>query len=193
MTDLVFATNNKHKLFEAQSKIGDKFKIISLADLNFNEEIEETSDTIEGNAKIKAEIIYNRFGMNSFADDTGLEVEALNNAPGVYTARYAGENATFSDNCNKLLHEMQGKTNRNARFRTAICLILNGQHYIFEGMVHGKITETAFGNGGFGYDPVFMPDGYDKTFAELPLEIKNTISHRGKALEKLCDFLESHT
>ncbi len=193
MTKLVFATNNKHKLLEARAKITNDFEIISLAELNCFDDIEETADTLEGNAQIKAEYIYNKFGIGCFADDTGLEVEALNGAPGVYSSRYAGENPTFEDNTNKLLHELANATNRKARFRTSICLILNGEKHFFEGLVNGIITKQAAGVGGFGYDPVFMPEGYNETFAELPLSVKNTISHRGRALDELCLFLKSYS
>ncbi|MDL2227642.1 non-canonical purine NTP diphosphatase [Odoribacter sp. OttesenSCG-928-L07] len=187
---IVFATNNKHKLEEAQAKLkGTEIEIISLEELGFNEEIEETAETIDGNAIIKAEYIFDKFNVNVFADDTGLEVESLNGAPGVYSSRYAGEHVTYEDNVNKLLKEMRGKENRNARFLTAICLILNGEKHIFHGIVNGKIIDVPQGIGGFGYDPVFVPDGYTETFAELPLEIKNKISHRGKALEELRSFL----
>lgn len=188
MTNLVFATNNSHKLTEARAKISS-FNIISLSEIGFNEDIDEYETTLEGNARIKAEYIYNKFGVDCFADDTGLEVEALNGAPGVYTSRYAGPNPTFNDNMNKLLFEMNGFENRKARFRTAIHLIINGEHYSFEGIVNGTITTETIGEQGFGYDPIFIPDGYSETFAQLPLSVKNTISHRGRALDKLCEFL----
>lgn len=187
---ITFATNNKHKLEEARSKFqGTDIEIISLEELGFNEEIDETADTIEGNAIIKAECIYNKFGVNVFADDTGLEVEALNGAPGVFSSRYAGEHVTYEDNVNKLLAEMNGQKNRNARFLTTICLIIDGEKHIFNGIINGKIIETPIGIGGFGYDPVFIPENFSQTFAELPLETKNQISHRGRALEKLLNFL----
>ena len=188
---LVFATNNKHKLIEAQSKLKDSgIEIISLEELGFNEEIEETAETIEGNAIIKAECIFNKYNINVFADDTGLEVEALNGAPGVYSSRFAGLHVTYEDNVKKLLHDMQGKENRLACFRTAICLILDGKQHIFNGIVNGQIIESSVGEGGFGYDPVFIPDGFAQTFAELSLETKNEISHRGRALDELREFLQ---
>ncbi len=187
--ELVFATHNKDKLLEAKSKIGDNFNIISLSDLKYFDEIEETSNTLLGNAKIKAETIYNKFNRNVFSDDTGLEVEALDGKPGVYSSRYSGENATYQDNVNKLLKDLENKKNRKAKFRTVIYLILNGKTYTFEGEVKGEIITEAHGVGGFGYDPIFLPDGYNKTFAELPLSEKNKISHRGKALDKLSNFL----
>jgi XTP/dITP diphosphohydrolase len=189
--ELIFATHNKDKLLEAKTKIGEKFNIISLSDLEFFEEIEETSNTLLGNAKIKAETIYKKFNKNVFSDDTGLEVETLDNKPGVYSSRYAGENATYKDNVLKLLKDLQNKENRNARFRTVIYLILDGKSYFFEGEVKGQIIKEIRGEGGFGYDPIFLPDGYSKTFAELPLSEKNKISHRGKTLEKLSNFLNS--
>ncbi|MDR2083500.1 MAG: non-canonical purine NTP diphosphatase [Bacteroidales bacterium] len=189
---LVFATNNKHKLEEAKTKlIGTGIEIISLEELGFNEEIDETADTIEGNAIIKAECIFDKYNVNVFADDTGLEVEVLNGAPGVYSSRYAGEHVTYEDNVNKLLHEMQGKENRKARFLTIVCLILDGKKHIFKGIVNGTIIETPKGVGGFGYDPVFVPENFSETFAELSLETKNKISHRGKALDELKIFLLS--
>lgn len=190
MTNLVFATNNSHKLLEARAKISS-FNIVSLSEIGFHEDIEEYETTLEGNARIKAEYIYNKFGVDCFADDTGLEVEALNGAPGVYTSRYAGTNPTFIDNMNKLLSDMNGFENRKARFRTAIHLIINGEHHSFEGIVNGTITTELIGEQGFGYDPIFIPEGYSETFAQLPLSVKNTISHRGRALDKLCDFLKS--
>ena len=189
MTKLVFATHNKHKLREAQIKVGSNFEIISLSELNFFDDIPETEDTIEGNARLKAEFVYERFGENCFADDTGLEVEALNGQPGVFSARYAGENASYDDNVQKLLKNLGDNPNRKAMFRTCIHLIINGQHHVFEGATKGLITLQPKGTDGFGYDPVFVPEGYDKTFAEISIEEKNIISHRGKALDKLCDFL----
>ncbi|MDD4142327.1 MAG: RdgB/HAM1 family non-canonical purine NTP pyrophosphatase [Bacteroidales bacterium] len=189
---LVFATNNRHKLFEARNKLlNTNIDIISLNELNFDEEIEETSDTIEGNAKIKADCINNRFSCDVFADDTGLEVECLHGAPGVYSSRYAGEHVSYEDNVTKLLYDMQGAANRKARFRTCIHLILNNQHFVFEGIVNGKIIAEAHGKGGFGYDPIFVPEGFSQTFAELPLDVKNSISHRGKALDLLATFLST--
>lgn len=186
---LVFATNNSHKVKEIQAALPDSFTIISLKDLHFSEEIPETHETLEENASEKAWHIFRRFGLNCFADDTGLEIEALQGAPGVYSARYAGPGCSFQDNVEKVLREMKGHSNRNARFRTIISLIINGKEYQFEGIVNGKITEKATGSDGFGYDPIFVPDGYSESFAEIPLHEKNKISHRGLAVQKLCEFL----
>ena len=186
---LVLASNNKHKLEEMRAILGDKVEILSLSDINCHDEIPEEQDTIEGNALQKARYIHDKFGIDCFADDTGLEVECLNGEPGVYSARYAGEHPTFDDNIAKLLANMEGHENRKARFRTAIALLLGGKEYIFEGEVNGKIIKEYRGHNGFGYDPVFLPDGYSKTFAELPAEIKNKISHRGNAAKKLAEFL----
>lgn len=190
---LVLASNNKHKLEEMRAILGSMIEILSLSDINCHDEIPEEQATIEGNALQKARNIYDKYGYNCFADDTGLEVECLNGEPGVYSARYAGENVTFDDNIKKLLTNMQGKSNRNAKFRTAIALILNGEEHIFEGEVQGQIIEEYRGANGFGYDPIFLPEGYDYTFAELPAEIKNKISHRGNAAKKLATFLTKLT
>ena len=165
-------------------------ELLSLKDIQCNADIPETADTLEGNARQKAQYIYNNYGMDCFADDTGLEVEALNGAPGVFSARYAGDGHDSEANMQKLLQELEGKENRKAQFRTAICLIMEGQEYLFEGIVKGKIIEEKRGGSGFGYDPVFVPEGYDLTFAELGNDIKNTISHRARAVEKLCTFLK---
>ena len=153
------------------------------------DDIPETADTLEGNAKLKARYLYEKYGCDCFADDTGLEVEALDNAPGVYSARYAGEAKNADANMEKLLHELSGQTNRKAQFRTVIALILDGKEYLFEGVVTGQILEKKQGVEGFGYDPIFQPDGYDKSFAQLSMTEKNTISHRGRAVEKLTAFL----
>lgn len=187
---LVFATNNKHKLDEVR-KITSRHpvEIVSLAEINCFDDIPETADTLEGNALQKAHYIQEKFGLNCFADDTGLEVEALNNAPGVYSARYAGPGHDSEANMKKLLHEMEGMENRNARFRTVIALVWNGKTYTFDGIVNGTITTTKRGENGFGYDPIFIPEGYEQTFAELGNDIKNQISHRAKAVEKLDEFL----
>ena len=190
MNEIVFATNNRNKVKEIKEIIGDKFQVLSLKDLGYDKEIPEEQDTLAGNALQKARTIYNEFGKNCFADDTGLEVEALGGAPGVYSARYAGEKASYADNVNKLLKEMQGKENRKASFKTVIALIWEGKEYLFEGKVDGIITETPNGNGGFGYDPVFKPFESDKTFAEMSAEEKHAISHRGRATKKLTQFLE---
>lgn len=186
---LVFATNNQHKLEEVSHILGDKIELLSLADINCDTDIPETADTLEGNALLKSQYIYKNYGLDAFGDDTGMEIEALNNAPGIYSARYAGEEKNSEANMLKVLHELDGIENRNARFRTAISLILDGKEYLFEGIINGKITEEKRGEAGFGYDPIFMPDGYDKTFAELGEDIKNTISHRALAITKLVDFL----
>ena len=187
---LVVATNNAHKLEEIAAILGDEMELLSLKDIRCNADIPETADTLEGNARQKAQYIYNNYGMDCFADDTGLEVEALNGAPGVFSARYAGDGHDSEANMQKLLQELEGKENRKAQFRTAICLIMEGQEYLFEGIVKGKIIEEKRGGAGFGYDPVFVPEGYDLTFAELGNDIKNTISHRARAVEKLCTFLK---
>jgi len=188
--EIVFATNNVHKLEEVASLLGN-YKALSLNEIGCIEDIPETAATLEGNALLKAQYIFNKYGKNCFSDDTGLEVEALNNAPGVYSARYAGEEKSADANMNKLLVELAGKSNRNARFRTVVALILEGKEYLFEGEVKGKIIETKRGDKGFGYDPIFIPDGYTETFAELPLSVKNTISHRARAVQKLIAFLKS--
>ena len=191
MKTLIFASNNAHKLGEIRNLLDNIIEIQSLKDINLEGDIPETSNTLEGNATQKAEWIYSRIGQDCFADDTGLEVEALYGAPGVYSARYAGEGCSFADNVNKLLKAMDGKTNRKARFRTVICLIENGEKHYFEGVVNGTIVEKGCGNMGFGYDPIFVPDGYDVCFAEMPLDEKNRISHRGLATQKLVEYLKS--
>jgi XTP/dITP diphosphohydrolase len=191
MRKLVFATNNAHKLEEVRAILGDKVEVLSLRDIHCDVDIPETADTLEGNAQMKAEYIYKNYGMDCFADDTGLEVEALNGAPGVYTARYAGGSGHDSEaNMKKLLHELSEKNNRKAQFRTVIALILKGEVHLFDGIVRGEITREKQGEAGFGYDPVFAPEGQNgKTFAELGNEIKNTISHRARAVAQLCNFL----
>lgn len=187
---LVFVTNNKHKLDEVRKITSHHpVEIVSLAEINCFDDIPETADTLEGNALQKAHYIQEKFGLNCFADDTGLEVEALNNAPGVYSARYAGPGHDSEANMKKLLHEMEGMENRKARFRTVIALVWNGKTYTFDGIVNGTITTTKRGENGFGYDPIFIPEGYEQTFAELGNDIKNQISHRAKAVEKLDEFL----
>ena len=187
---LVVATNNAHKLEEISAILGDEMELLSLKDIHCEADIPETADTLEGNARQKAMYIYKNYGMDCFADDTGLEVEALNGSPGVFSARYAGEGHDSEANMQKLLHELKDKENRKAQFRTAICLILDGKEYLFEGVVKGKIIEEKKGCAGFGYDPIFVPEGYHSTFAELGNDIKNTISHRARAVEKLCQFLK---
>ncbi len=191
MKTLIFASNNAHKLGEIRNLLDNIIEIQSLKDINLEGDIPETSNTLEGNATQKAEWIYSRIGQDCFADDTGLEVEALDGAPGVYSARYAGEGCSFADNVNKLLKAMKGQSNRKARFRTVICLIENGKKNYFEGIVNGTIVEKGSGNMGFGYDPIFVPDGYNISFAEMPLDEKNKISHRGLATQKLVEYLKS--
>lgn len=188
---LVFATNNQHKLEEVSAILGNSIELLSLKDINCDTDIPETADTLEGNALLKAQYIYNNFGINCFADDTGLEIEALNNEPGVYSARYAGENKNPEANMLKVLDNLREKENRKARFRTVIALILNGKEYLFEGIINGKITNSKQGSAGFGYDPIFMPERYNETFAELGNNIKNKISHRALAINKLSDFLKT--
>lgn len=189
---LVFATNNAHKLEEVAAILGDQVELLSLNDIGCQADIPETAETLEGNALLKSSYIYKNYHLDCFADDTGLEVEALNGAPGVYSARYAGgEGHDAQANMLKLLHELDGKENRKAQFRTAISLILDGKEYLFEGVIKGKIIKEKRGDSGFGYDPVFMPEGYDRTFAELGNDIKNQISHRALAVQKLCEFLQS--
>ena len=176
---LVFATNNAHKLEEIKEMLGSQHEIVSLKEIQCHEDIPEEQDTLEGNALQKARYIHEKYGLDCFADDTGLEIKALNNAPGVYSARYAGgEGHDAQANMLKLLHELEGKENRKAQFRTAISLILDGKNYLFEGIIKGEIIKEKRGESGFGYDPVFKPEGYDKTFAELGNDIKNKISHR---------------
>lgn len=189
MKDLVFATHNTHKLEEIRA-ILKEYNILGLNDINCHTDIIEDASTLEGNAIIKANFVTNNYNINCFADDTGLEVEALDGAPGVYSARYAGENCSYQDNVIKLLDALKDIENRKARFRTVIALNLDGRQYTFEGIVNGIITKEQHGEKGFGYDPIFLPDGYDMTFAEMPLEIKNKISHRGIATQKLIEFLK---
>lgn len=189
MRELVFATNNAHKLKEIKEIIGIQFRILSLADIGCNEEIEEDAATIEGNASLKSWYIWNKFKKDCFADDTGLEVDALSGRPGVKSARYAGEDCNPENNINKILHELENIRNRKARFRTVISLIINGKEMQFEGSVEGVILLEKQGKEGFGYDPVFMPEGLDRSFAEMPSHVKNSISHRARATQKLIDFL----
>ena len=189
---LVFATNNAHKLEEVAAILGDQVELLSLNDIGCQTDIPETAETLEGNALLKSSYIYKNYHLDCFADDTGLEVEALNGAPGVYSARYAGgEGHDAQANMLKLLHELDGKENRKAQFRTAISLILDGKEYLFEGVIKGEIIKEKRGDSGVGYDPVFMTEGYDRTFAELGNDIKNQISHRALAVQKLCEFLQS--
>lgn len=190
MKKIVFATNNKHKLDEIREILGEKFEIVSLKDIGCDVDIPETGNTLEVNALQKAQYIKEHYGMDCFADDTGLEVEALNGAPGVHSARYAeGTDHDSNANMNKLLKELGNNNNRKARFRTVIALLLNGETHQFEGIVNGHIAYEKKGTEGFGYDPIFVPEGYDQSFAELGIDIKNHISHRARAVKKLADFL----
>ena len=186
---LVFATNNKHKLEEVRAMLSDRFNVVGLDDIGCREEIEETESTLEGNAKIKSDFVSENYHLDCFADDTGLEVEALGGAPGVYSARYAGDKATFQDNVEKLLDVLKGETNRRARFRTVISLKIDEKQHFFEGICDGEITDKQSGTEGFGYDPVFRPVGSKLTFAEMDMAEKSKISHRGLAVQKLVDFL----
>lgn len=187
---LVFASNNKNKIQEIQALVPNTFQILSLEEIGCTEDIPETADTIEGNAILKANYVTEKYGYDCFADDTGLEVEALNGAPGVYSARYAGEQKDANDNMDKLLSELKDKSNRNANFKTVIALNLNGNQNLFTGIINGKIIEEKIGTNGFGYDPIFVAEGFDKTFAELTMEEKSIISHRGIAVNELILFLQ---
>jgi XTP/dITP diphosphohydrolase len=187
--DLIFASNNKHKIKEINNILGNSFRLLSLSDVNIDEDIAENETTLEGNALAKARYVHEATNMNVFADDTGLEVEALGGRPGVHSARFAGENKDSDANIDKLLLLLEGKPNRKARFRTVIALILNGTEYLFEGIVNGEIINDKRGSQGFGYDPVFIPENRGLTFAEMDLEAKNRISHRARAFEKLRSFL----
>jgi XTP/dITP diphosphohydrolase len=189
MMKIIFATNNEHKLTEISDLLGNSFTLIRLKDLNINEDIPEDLPTLEGNALFKARYIHNLTGMNVFADDTGLEIDALNGEPGVHSARFAGEKKDFRANTQKVLELMSGRKNRSAKFRTVIAFILDDREYIFEGSVSGTIISEERGKGGFGYDPIFIPEGKKKTFAEMSLHEKNKISHRAIAFEKLRMFL----
>ena len=187
---LVFASNNKNKIKEIQLLVPQSIKVLSLEDIGCFEEIPETEDTIEGNAIQKANYVTEKYGYNCFADDTGLEVEALNGEPGVYSARYAGEQKDATDNMDKLLNNLKGISNRNAQFKTVIALNLNGNQSLFTGIIKGKIIEEKIGSNGFGYDPIFVADGYNQTFAQLTIGEKSVISHRGLAVKQLVDFLK---
>ncbi len=186
---IVFATNNQHKLDEIKKISKGQLEILSLSDINCHEDIPETGNTLKENALIKAKFVKDKFGLDCFADDSGLEVDALNNAPGIYSSRYAGPDCNSEDNMQKLLQDLQGKENRSAQFRTVIALIMNGEEHYFEGIIKGDIIHQKKGTNGFGYDPIFKPTGYDKTFGELPEEIKNSLSHRAIATKKLVAFL----
>ena len=188
---LVFASNNKNKIQEIQALVPNTIQIVSLEEIGCIEDIPETADTIEGNAILKANYVTEKYGFDCFADDTGLEVEALNGAPGVYSARYAGEQKDANDNMDKLLSELKDKSNRKANFKTVIALNLNGEQNLFTGIINGKIIDKKIGTNGFGYDPIFIAEGHSKTFAELTIEEKSTISHRGLAVKQLVDFLSN--
>jgi XTP/dITP diphosphohydrolase len=187
---LVFASNNANKIKEIQQLLPSTFEIVSLKDIGCKEDIPETADTIEGNAILKANHVTEKYGFNCFADDSGLEVEILNGAPGVYSARYAGEPKNDDNNMNKLLLNLKDKTNKKANFKTVICLNINGEQHLFTGIINGKIIDEKIGTNGFGYDPIFVAEGYTKTFAELTMEEKSAISHRGKAVKQLINFLK---
>ena len=196
MKQLVFATNNEHKLTEVRAILKDTYQVLSLKDINCFDDIPETADNLEDNARQKAQYIYDHYHVDCFADDSGLEVEALGGAPGVYSARFAalegtGEPHNSKANMNRLLRELKDKDNRKAQFRTVICLIKGGKKHLFDGFVEGTINPEERGSSGFGYDPIFMPKGYVKTFAELGEDVKNSISHRARAIKKLVAFLQS--
>ena len=187
---LVFATNNKHKLQEVRAIVGNSVEILSLSDIECYDDIPETADTLQGNALIKARHIYEKYGVDCFADDTGLEVDALGGEPGVYSARYAGEECNSENNMQKLLHNLTGKSERSAQFRTVIALIIKGEEKIFNGIVKGTIAEEKLGDSGFGYDPIFIPEGFSESFAQMSSEQKNSISHRYRATEQLGNYLK---
>lgn len=189
---LVFATNNRHKLDEVRAIVGNKVEVLSLNDIGCHDDIPETADTLQGNALIKARYIYKKFGVDCFADDTGLEVEALDGAPGVFSARYAGEECDSEANMQKLLQNLTGKSNRNAQFRTVIALIIKGEEKLFNGIVKGTITEEKRGDSGFGYDPVFVPEGFSESFAQMSGDMKNSISHRYRATLELSNYLKEN-
>ena len=190
MEKLIFATNNKHKVDEVQHLLGSTCDVCSVGDLNFNEDIPENQTTLEGNAREKAWFIYKKFGFPCFADDTGLEIEALDGEPGVYSARYAGEEKSSLKNIQKVLEKMSDIDNRRARFRCAIALIIDKKEYLFEGIINGQILRSPVGDFGFGYDSIFKADGYDVSFAQMTLDDKSEISHRGEAIKKLVEFLK---
>ncbi|PHN05305.1 non-canonical purine NTP diphosphatase [Flavilitoribacter nigricans] len=192
METIVFATANQHKVREVNQLIGDQYNILSLKDIGCEEDIPETQDTIAGNAQQKARYLKAHYGHDCFAEDTGLEIDALDGAPGVYTARYAGPQRDPQDNMQLVLEQLADTGMRSARFRTVIALILEGKEYLFEGVAEGEIAEQQSGTEGFGYDPIFVPEGYDQTFAELDSAEKNAISHRGKAVEQLAQFLKNY-
>jgi XTP/dITP diphosphohydrolase len=191
LMEIVFASNNAHKLKEVRTKLPAHFKVLSLKEVLGDVDIPETGDTLDENASIKSKYVFERTGKNCFSDDTGLEIAALNGDPGVYSARYAGENCSFQDNMDKVLQNMKGASDRSACFRAVISLILNGEEHFFEGRVDGEILLQEQGEKGFGYDPIFRPEGYEESFAQMTLDQKNQISHRGKAVQKLVDFLSN--
>jgi XTP/dITP diphosphohydrolase len=188
--DLVFATNNQHKLKELQAILGEDITLLSLNNIGCNEEIPEEQPTLEGNASQKAHYIFDKYGYNCFADDTGLEIDALNGEPGVYSARYAGDEKSAEANMEKVLEKMTKINKRDARFRTVISLIINGEEKLFEGIVRGEILKEKKGNSGFGYDPIFRPESFEQSFAQMELAEKNKISHRGRAVQKLVKYLK---
>lgn len=190
--ELIFATNNRHKAEEIQQMVPESIKVLTLEDVGIDEEIPEQQDTLEGNASDKSRYIYNRLSKNCFADDTGLEVDALEGAPGVYSARYAGSDKDPEANMDKLLEQLKDEDNRRARFRTVISLILDGEELFFEGVVEGHILREKRGDEGFGYDPIFMPEGSSLTFAQMPMATKNRISHRSRAIKKLANYLNQY-
>ncbi|MBN2614379.1 MAG: non-canonical purine NTP diphosphatase [Bacteroidales bacterium] len=192
MHKIIFATHNAHKLLELKNILSGLYEVVSLDEMGIKEDIPETGETLFENASIKSRYVKEKLQMDCFADDTGLEVDALNGAPGVYSARYAGETATYEQNVEKLLLELGDTNHRSARFKTVISLLLEGKEYFFEGTVEGKIIFERRGSDGFGYDPVFMPDGYNETFSEMTMELKNSISHRGRAVQKLVAFLKEY-
>ena len=189
---LVFATNNKHKPQEVRDIVGNRVEVLSLSDIGCCDDIPETADTLQGNALIKARHIYGKYGIDCFADDTGLEVEALGGAPGVYSARYAGEECDSEANMRKLLENLTGKSNRNAQFRTVIALIIDGKEMLFDGIVKGTIATEKKGDSGFGYDPIFIPEGHTESFAQMSGEMKNSMSHRFRATQQLGDYLKEN-
>ncbi|QCR24725.1 non-canonical purine NTP diphosphatase [Pontibacter sp. SGAir0037] len=193
MTELCFATNNRKKLNEVSQMLEGKYKLLTLEDIGCHEELAEEQDTLEGNSRQKAQYVWEKYGVNCFADDTGLEVAALHHEPGVYSARYAGPQRSDTDNMELLLKNLEEKKDRSARFRTFITLFLNGEEHQFEGIVNGQITKFWNGNQSFGYDPIFIPEGFDRTFSEMSTEEKNIISHRGKAIRKLVAFLKRNS
>jgi XTP/dITP diphosphohydrolase len=189
---LCFASNNEHKLAEVRQMVGHLYEVLSLQEIGCTEELAEDQDTLEGNSRQKAEYVWQNYGVSCFADDTGLEVAALGGEPGVYSARYAGPQRSSADNMRLLLEKLQGQDNRQAQFRTSITLFINGQLHQFDGIVTGRIAQAPSGTAGFGYDPVFIPEGHDQTFAQMPAAEKNRISHRGRAMQQLVAFLKQY-